>query len=103
MIKDFKNFKINESSSIKEDSWKDVFIRQTASGRYWKNLFKEDFEKHKFLDRSDAVWICKKSQSDGYDNIIELLDDQVDEKIIDKIKKLRDELWEDQDDSALGM
>lgn len=41
------------------DTWKDIFVRQVASGSRFKSIFKDEFDRHKFLDRSDAVWLCK--------------------------------------------
>jgi len=89
---------------MKEDTWKEVFVRQIGSGRFWKNLLQNDFEYRRFLDRSDAVYICKKAQSDAYDNVINILikDIIVNKDSIISIRNLKDELWND-DDSALGM
>jgi len=89
---------------MKEDTWKDFFVRQVGSGRFWRNLLKDDFESIKFLDRSDAVYICKKAQSDAYDNVINILngDISINEDIVISIKNLKDKLWES-DDSALGI
>jgi hypothetical protein len=41
-------------------AWKDRFRKQVDCGKYWKNLYQEDFDKHKFLERSDAESICKR-------------------------------------------
>ena len=89
---------------MKEDTWKDIFIRQIGSGRFWKNLLNNDFDDRKFLDRSDAVYICKKAQSDSYDNLIEILntDDGINNEIIINIKNLQYKLW-NTDDSGLGL
>jgi len=89
---------------MKEDTWKDIFIRQIGSGRFWKNLLNNDFDNRKFLDRSDAVYICKKAQSDAYDNLIIILnkDYDIDKEIIINIKKIQFELW-NTDDSGLGL
>ncbi len=84
------------------ETWKDFFVRQTASGRYFKNLFKDEFERHKFIDRSDAVYICKKAQSDIYDSIIEKFKNRVDEDIINELKNDLEKHWKS-DDSGLGL
>lgn len=88
----------NES---KKETWKDFFIRQVASGKYFKNLFKDEFERHKFIDRSDAVFICKKAQADVYEDIINKLSGKVDESIIEGLKNELNQHWEN-DDSGLG-
>jgi vacuolar-type H+-ATPase subunit B/Vma2 len=85
-----------------DESWKKVFTRQIGSGKYWKNLFKDEFERHQFLDRSDAVYICKKAQADAYENVINKLQGKIDDDSLNEIKQILDNLWED-DDSALGM
>ena len=87
---------------MEKETWKDVFCNQIDDGKYWKGLFKEEFDRHQFLDRGDAVYICKKAQADVYENIINKLDGKVDVKIINELKKNLDEHWK-QDDSALGM
>jgi len=100
--------KFSESSLIKEnttygsgETWKDFFVRQTASGRYWKNLLKDEFERRKFIDRSDAVYICKKAQADTYEHIIAKLSGKVDESIIEELKNELQQHW-DKDDSGLA-
>jgi hypothetical protein len=85
-----------------DESWKDVFTKQVSSGRYWKNLFKDEFDRHQFLDRSDAVYICKKAQADAYQNVINKLQGKIDDNSLNEIKQILDNIWED-DDSALGM
>ena len=85
-----------------DESWKDVFNKQVSSGRYWKNLFKDEFDNHKFLDRSDAVYICKKAQADAYENVINKLQGKIDDNLLKEIKQILDNLWEN-DDSSLGM
>ncbi len=94
----------SKTKNIKEsdESWKDVFTKQVSSGRYWKNLFKDEFDRHQFLDRSDAVYICKKAQADAYQNVINKLQGKIDDDSLNKIKQILDNLWET-DDSALGM
>ena len=87
---------------MKKETWKDVFCNQIDDGKTWKNIFKDEFEKHQFLDRGDAVYICKKAQADAYENIIKKLKGKVDVKIINELKQILDEHWK-QDDSALGM
>jgi hypothetical protein len=89
---------------MEKESWKDIFCRQVSSGGYWRNLFKEEFENHQFLDRSDAVYICKKAQADAYENVILKLDGKIEKGLIDEIKQILKKHWEDSsDDSALGM
>ncbi len=65
----------NENNIIndKVETWRDVFISQVDDGKYWQNLFKDEFNRHLFLDRSDAVYICRKAQSDVYDVLIKKL------------------------------
>ena len=88
---------------MKEDTWKDIFVRQIGSGRFWKNLLQEDFDIRRFLDRSDAVYICKKAQSDAYDKVIDILcKDIINKDMIISIRILKEELWNN-DDSSLGM
>jgi len=87
------------------ENWKDVFCQQVDCGKFWKNLFKDEFDSHAFLDRSDAVYICKKAQADVYESTIEFLEDMggdVDPKIVKELKKRLEEHWE-KDDSTLGM
>lgn len=89
---------------MEKDTWKDIFCRQVSTGKFWKNLFKSEFDERTFLDRSDAVHICKKAQSDTYEAIISKLDGRVDESIINELNKDLEEHWSDSsDDSALGM
>jgi chromosome segregation ATPase len=85
-----------------DESWKNIFTKQVSSGKYWKNLFKDEFDRHQFLDRSDAVYICKKAQADAYQNVINKLHGKIDDDSLNEIKQILDNLWED-DDSALGM
>ena len=88
--------------SDKVENWKDIFKRQLGSGKYWNELFKEDFDGQKFLDRSDAVYICKKAQADTYKSIIDKIKGDVDDDIIEKLEKDLEDLW-NTDDSALGI
>ena len=85
-----------------DESWKNIFTRQVSSGKYWKNLFKDEFDRHQFLDRSDAVYICKKAQADAYENVINKLQGKIEDNLLKEIKQILDNLW-DNDDSALGM
>jgi hypothetical protein len=87
---------------MEKDTWKDIFCRQVSTGKYWKNLFNDEFEKHQFLDRSDVVYICKKAQSEVYEDIIKKLEGKIDVTIMNELKKLLGEHWV-KDDSALGM
>lgn len=84
------------------DTWKDAFREQIDDGKFWKKLFKDDFNEHQFLDRSDAVYICKKAQADAYQNVINAIKDKVDKSVIDEIEQIIIDLW-DNDDSSLGM
>lgn len=85
------------------ETWKDIFVRQVSTGRFWKKLFKDDFERQEFLGRSDAVYICKKAQSDVYDTLIKRckLSHQL-EKFTGELEKMKEELWKE-DISDLGM
>lgn len=87
---------------MKIETWKGVFCKQVGTGKYWKNLFKDEFDKHQFLYRADAVYICKKAQADCYENIINKLEGKIDVAIIDELKQVLDEHWKN-DDSALGL
>jgi len=87
---------------MEKETWKTVFVAQVDNGRYWKELFKDDFNRHLFLDRSDAVYICKKAQADIYKKIIKDLKGKVDKEIIDKLKQDVEDLWK-KDDSMLGI
>lgn len=62
---------------------------------------KEEFERRKFIDRSDAVYICKKAQADTYEHIINKLSGKVDQSIIDELNNELQKHW-DKDDSGLG-
>lgn len=96
--------KFNESNGEPDgngETWKDFFIRKAASGRRFKELYKDEFERRKFIDRSDAVWICKKAQADTYEHIINKLSGKVDESIIEELKKELQQHW-DKDDSGLA-
>lgn len=83
------------------DTWKDIFVRQVASGSRFKSIFKDEFDRHKFLDRSDAVWLCKKAQAEAYESVIEDLQGKVDDSIIKDLEAKIDQLWKT-DISALG-
>lgn len=87
---------------MKKETWKDVFCNQIGDGKYWKKLFNDQFENHQFLDRSDAVYICKKAQADAYENIINKFEGKVDVAVMNELKQILDEHWK-KDDSALGM
>lgn len=85
-----------------DESWKDIFKIQVGSGKYWKKLFKDEFERHQFLDRSDAVYICKKAQADAYENVINKLQGKIDDNLLNEIKQILNDMW-NSDDSLLGM
>ena len=101
MMKKFSDSLNEDTKYGNGETWKDFFVRQSASGRYWKNLLKDEFETRKFIDRSDAVYICKKAQADTYEHIIAKLSGKVDESIISELKQELAQHW-DKDDSGLG-
>ena len=75
-------------------TWQETFKRQSDSGKFWKNIHKDEFERQKFLMRSDAHYLCYKAQSDVLKKLAKKLKKQnVDESIIEEIKKLENELW----------
>lgn len=75
-------------------TWQETFKRQSDDGKFWKNLHKEDFDKQKFLMKSDAHWLCYKAQSNVLIELAKRLKKQgVDENVINEIKKLENELW----------
>ncbi len=85
----------------KLENWKDIFRNQVASGKYWKHS--HDFDKKRFLERSDAVHICKKAQSEVYEDVIEhLIDMGGNSRIIEELETRLEKHWT-QDNSALGM
>ena len=87
-----------------KETWKEVFCRQVSTGKFWKNLFKDEFDKHQFLDRSDAVYIGKKAQADIYEAIIAKLDNNEYNDIFAELKQELADHWKvSSDDSALGM
>lgn len=87
---------------MKKDTWKDVFRRQMVSGKFWSNLLKEEFNRRIFLDRSDAVYICKKAQADAYENVISKFDGEVSSDIIDELREMINELWNSDDLDLYG-
>jgi hypothetical protein len=88
---------------MEKDTWKDFFKRQVGTGKFWKKLLGDEFERRSFLDRSDAVFIYEKAQADAYENVMSKLKDKINETEMNEIQSLIDELWENTDDSALGM
>jgi hypothetical protein len=96
--------KFNESdNSIHSEIWKYKFRDKSASGKYWQKLFGDEFESHKFLDRSDAVSICKIAQRDAYTEIINILEaNRVNIEVINEVKASLERI-EDEDNSGLGM
>jgi hypothetical protein len=96
--------KFKEHNTIKEnnDSWKKLLLNQTSSGKYWKNLHKDSFDSHKFLDRSDVITICKTAQSDVYKHILNKLEGKIDKELIKDIEKDLNDLWSS-DDSYIGL
>jgi hypothetical protein len=87
---------------MENETWKEAFCDQVDDGKFWKNLFKDEFDNHQFLDRSDAVYLCKKAQADAYENIISKLEGKVSDDIINDIKQILEDNW-NKDDSTLGM
>lgn len=85
-----------------KETYEDIFSNQIGSGSYWKNLFGDGFNDHKFIERSDALYICKRAQDDVYGKIIRELDGKIDITLINKIKQMLDEHWEN-DNSSLGI
>lgn len=83
------------------ETWRDVFIKQVSSGRFWRNLFKDNFDNHKFLDRCDAVYICKKAQSDVYDKLIKKFSVSKLVTIVQELENEKDAMWRE-DISGLG-
>jgi len=78
--------------------WQDTFRQQTDSGKFWKNLHGDDFERQQFLMRSDAHYICYKAQSDILKKLAKRLKKNgVDETVIEEIKKIENELWQGPD------
>ncbi len=95
------NEEIDDDRIISE-LWKNKFRDKSSSGRYWKELFGEEFENHKFLDSSDAVSICKMAQRDVFENVINELEIyEVDSFVVDKIKAAQQRM-EDEDNSGLS-
>jgi len=87
---------------MEKETWRDVFCRQVSTGKYWKNLFQNEFEKNRFLERSDAVYICKKAQADAYEDIIKKLEGKIDVSVMNELKQNLGKHWA-KDDSALGI
>lgn len=82
-------------------TWKDLFKRQTDSGKFWVNLHKHgNFDTEKFLMKSDAYHICYKAQSDVLKKLAKRLKKEnkdLPDWVIDEIKKLENELWQGPD------
>jgi hypothetical protein len=93
---------IDSNPSHNEETWRDVFCAQVDSGKYWKNLFKDNFEKEQFLTRSDASYIVKKAQADIIQGIIKDFEGNVNDSVINYLQNMIKELWA-KDDSAIGM
>jgi hypothetical protein len=96
MMKNFNQFILENRE---DETWQDVIRKQTDSGKFWKNLFKDEFEKHSFLDRADAVYACKKAKAEAFHEILEL---QITEDLKKTIEEKIEKLWKD-DDSAVGL
>jgi hypothetical protein len=87
---------------MEKETWQSVFIKQVDSGKFWMNLFKDEFDKHQFLDRSDVIHLCKKAQADIYENIIELFRGRIDDSMILEIENVIRKNW-DNDESGIGL
>lgn len=87
---------------MEKETWKDVFCKQIGCGKFWANLFKDEFNEHQFLYRSDAVYICKKAQADAYENIINKFHGKINLTLMNELNQILEQHWKN-DDSALGM
>ncbi len=75
-------------------TWQETFKRQSDSGKFWKKLHGEDFDRQSFLMKSDAHWLCYKAQSNALIALAKKLRQQgVEDSIIEEIKKVENELW----------
>jgi len=102
-MKHLKKFNESSDDKIRSEMWEHIFKKQLGSGRYWEELYGEDFRKKKFIERSDATTICKTAQRDVYQNVVNILEaNNVDQSVIDEVKA-EQEYYEDKDNSALGM
>lgn len=88
----FKEFRGDD-----DRTWKETFENQTDNGKFWKNLHKENFDKERFLMRSDVHHIVHKAQSDILKQVAKEIKDKslmsVDE-IINHLKQTENDLWD---------
>ena len=92
-------------SDIDEDCWQEVFVRQLSSGRRWKDILQDEFNKRMFLDHSDAIYLCQKAQAEAYEKVLDMLGENPrknNAQTVNKIQSLIDDLWE-KDISGLGL
>lgn len=80
-----------------EDTWRDKLEYVVDTGRYWRSQYGDEFDKEKFITRSDTVYLCKKAQSDLLDELMLKFPFKKNE-----LEGMKKELWA-KDDSALGM
>jgi hypothetical protein len=98
-----RKFNEGREDKIRSEIWAHIFVRKSSSGRYWKELFGDDFDKQRFVDRSDALTIIKTAQRDTYTNVLNIL--EVNGVNQDVIAEVRSEMEMDmeKDNSGLGM
>ena len=78
--------------------WKKLFVQQLGTGKFWQKLFKQDFDNHQFLDRSDVITIIRTAQLDALREADKRINDaQSSVKIQQLIKEITDG-----DESGLG-
>lgn len=78
--------------------WKNLFVQQLGTGKFWQKIFKKDFDNHKFLDRSDVITIIRIAQLDALREADKRINDsQSSVKIQQLIKEITDT-----DESSLG-
>jgi hypothetical protein len=83
-------------------SWKQTLRQQVDTGEYWKGLFKAEFDRHQFLDRSDAVTIIKEAQIEALRKVRDYAEMRGHQVYVNFIEKTIKEL-QTEDDSAVGM
>lgn len=88
----FKEFRGDD-----DRTWKETFEKQTDNGKFWQNLHKENFDKERFLMRSDVHHIAHKAQSDILKQVAKEIQDKglmsVDE-IINHLKQTENDVWD---------
>lgn len=76
--------------------WNKLKNQQKASGKFWQNLFKTDFDNHFFVDVSDTTQIGKEAYTEGCHNILSLIKDKLDKTSIEKIEShIKDHIEKD--------